>query len=65
MQRRQAEPGIDESSSRPYQNEDMTLVASYIAMWIFIAAAFGFLVGWLARGRSTAPARKKKRHLPR
>ncbi|MDX1450463.1 MAG: hypothetical protein R3246_15550 [Acidimicrobiia bacterium] len=45
----------------------MTFVASQIALWIVIAAAFGFAVGWLARGRRGAPRRSRgrRRRLPR
>lgn len=29
----------------------MMFVASQIALWILVAAIFGFTVGWVARGR--------------
>ena len=37
----------------------MMLVAGQIVVWIVVAVAFGFLVGWLARGRGkSAPKRR-------
>ena len=43
----------------------MPFVASQIAMWIVLAALFGFAVGWLARGRKAGPQRRKRRKFPR
>ena len=39
----------------------MLFVASQIAIWIVVAALLGFLVGWLAKGRKAAGARRKRR----
>ncbi len=41
----------------------MLFVASQIVVWMVAAAAFGFVVGWLVRGRraSGAPPRRGRR----
>jgi len=39
----------------------MLFVASQIAAWIVAAVIFGFLIGWLARGRGKTQSRSSKR----
>jgi hypothetical protein len=39
----------------------MLFVASQIAAWIVVAVVFGFLIGWLARGRGKQQSRGGKR----
>jgi hypothetical protein len=39
----------------------MLWVASQITIWLIIAAAFGFLVGWVAKGRGGLTRRRRRR----
>jgi hypothetical protein len=39
----------------------MMYVASQIAIWLIIALLVGFSIGWVARGRRSAPVRTKRR----
>jgi len=39
----------------------MSFVASQIILWIVLAVLFGFIVGWLARGRRTATVKTARR----
>jgi hypothetical protein len=39
----------------------MLFVAGQITVWIIVAVVFGFLIGWLARGRGKSPARGGRR----
>ena len=39
----------------------MFFVAGQIIVWIVAAVIFGFLVGWLARGRGKAKAKNARR----
>ena len=39
----------------------MMYVASQIVIWIVIALLVGFSLGWVSRGRRSAPVRKKRR----
>ena len=39
----------------------MMYVASQITIWMLIALLVGFSIGWVARGRRSAPVRKKRR----
>jgi hypothetical protein len=36
-------------------------VAGQIVAWIIVAVVFGFLIGWLARGRGSSKASKSRR----
>ena len=39
----------------------MMYVASQITIWMLIALLVGFSIGWVTRGRRSAPVRKKRR----
>jgi hypothetical protein len=39
----------------------MMYVASQIVIWMVIALLVGFSLGWVSRGRRSAPVRKKRR----
>lgn len=39
----------------------MFFVAGQIIIWIVVAVIFGFLIGWLARGRGKSNARTSRR----
>lgn len=39
----------------------MMFVAGQIVAWIIVAVVFGFLIGWLARGRGKSNARGSRR----
>ena len=39
----------------------MMYVASQIAIWMIVALFVGFSIGWMARGRRSAPVRRKRR----
>ena len=39
----------------------MMFVAGQIVAWIIVAVVFGFLIGWLARGRGKGKASKQRR----
>lgn len=39
----------------------MMYVASQIVIWMVIALFVGFSLGWVSRGRRSAPVRKKRR----
>lgn len=39
----------------------MFFVAGQIIVWIVLAVIFGFLVGWLARGRGKSSAKTARR----
>ena len=39
----------------------MSYVASQIVLWIVLAVLFGFVVGWLARSRRSAPVKSTRR----
>ena len=39
----------------------MMFVAGQIIAWIIVAVVFGFLIGWLARGRGKAKGRHTRR----
>ena len=39
----------------------MLYVGSQIVLWIFIAAVFGFAIGWLIRGRRGMRTSRKRR----
>ncbi len=39
----------------------MLFVASQIAIWIVVSTLFGFLVGWIARGRRVSGRSKRRR----
>jgi hypothetical protein len=36
----------------------MFFVAGQITIWIIVAVVFGFLIGWLARGRGKSSPRR-------
>jgi hypothetical protein len=38
----------------------MFFVAGQIVVWIVVAVIFGFLIGWLARGRGKAKTSKRR-----
>lgn len=39
----------------------MLFVAGQIVAWIVLAVIFGFLIGWLARGRGKSPKKSSRR----
>jgi hypothetical protein len=39
----------------------MMYVASQIVIWMVIALLVGFSLGWVSRGRRSAPVRRKRR----
>ncbi len=39
----------------------MLFVASQIVIWLVLAAIFGFMVGWVAKGRGSMRRRKRRR----
>ncbi len=39
----------------------MIFVAGQIVVWIVVAVIFGFLIGWLARGRGKAKKQASRR----
>lgn len=39
----------------------MTYVASQIILWIIIAVAFGFALGWMVNSRRDSQSKKKNR----
>ncbi|MDX2344302.1 MAG: hypothetical protein QNL12_11490 [Acidimicrobiia bacterium] len=38
----------------------MFFIAGQITVWIVVAVIFGFLIGWLARGRGKSPAKGRR-----
>lgn len=39
----------------------MLWVATQITIWLLVAAAFGFAVGWVAKGRGGLKRRRRRR----
>ncbi|MEA2001408.1 MAG: hypothetical protein U9N84_05920 [Actinomycetota bacterium] len=37
----------------------MFFVAGQIMVWIIVSVVFGFLIGWLARGRGSSKSRSR------